>query len=199
MNENHNKIILSLGAYILCMVFCLQASTIGCSKKNIEDNEADGGSSDNHTAFFSDNNGLDGEHPIDWMPISENIFEQVVDLHGDDAISINSIDRNETGPSAVRCVLEPYEGNSRTRVLLNGLFLLYSDFPNQSVYVAEVDGVSVRTTWEKVSELAESGFSYDCPDADMDWYWRIINDEEEEAAMDYPVIGAESKMGSKSR
>ncbi|MCX6646564.1 MAG: hypothetical protein NTY09_09425 [bacterium] len=172
---NDNRIIMSLGAFILCMVFCLQASTIGCSKNNAADDES-AGASTNQSAFFRDNEAESNE-PIEWAPVADNVFAQVIEMHEDDPISIQAIDRNVSGPSAVRCVIESLDGNSVTRDLLNGFYLLYSDFPNQNTYIVELNGDSVRTTWDNLKNFAESGYTYDSSDLDLDWYWGMIVSE----------------------
>jgi len=186
---NDNRIVMGLGAFILCMIFCLQASTIGCSKNNAAVEDSDEASSAN-SAFFKDGE-TDANEPIEWAPVADYVFSQVIELHEDDPISIQAIDKNVSGPSAVKCVLNQVDGNSITRDLLNGFYLLYSDFPNQNAYVVELNGDSVRTTWDNLANLAESGYTFDSTDLDLDWYWGMIVSEPEDESPDAGVPAIE--------
>jgi hypothetical protein len=185
---NDNRIIMSLGAFILCIIFCLQASTIGCSKNNAADAESAGADA-NHSAFFS-NSEEDSNEPVEWGPVADNVFAQVIDLHKNDPFSIQAIDKGVSGQPAVRVVLNPFDGNSATRDMLNGFYFLYSDFPNQNTYVVQLGDDSVTASWDNLSKLAESGYTCESSDLDLDWYWGMVTGEPDVESHDagFPVI-----------
>ena len=180
---NNNRIILGLGAYILCMIFCLQASTIGCSGTKGTDEESLDESSGNHTPFFSNSNS-DGFENIVWEPMTDSVLEQVTSLHEQDPISILAIERSVRGPSAIRCVMDAFDGHSDMRDFLNGFYVLYRDFPNQTTYLVEIDGNSYMTSWENLAEFADNGYTFESSDMDLDWYWRMIVEEPEEEVLE---------------
>lgn len=175
-----HKITLSLIIFSLVVVCGLQSTSIGCSKdKNNKGDDPDGLTDETSTPFFNQN-GDKGVTPINWSPVSENVMIQITDMFAGENISINSIDRSDSASSAVRCSLERWEGNSRTRDLLNGFYVLYNTFPEQDSYHAEVDDEIVISDWDTLTEFVEAGFSFDCPEEGLMEYWRIISGESEQ-------------------
>ena len=197
---NAYKITLSLIIFSLVVICGLQSTSIGCSRdKNNTGDDPDGLAAETSTPFFSQS-GDNGVVPINWAPVSENVMIQITDMFAGENISINSIDRSNTASSAVRCILDPWENNSRTRDLLNSFYILYNTFPDQNSYYAEVDEEIVITDWDILTELVEAGFSFDCPEESLMEYWRIISGESEQDG-DYterPVLVVTNDGTSKS-
>ncbi len=128
--------------------------------------------------FFERGGAVTEELPIEWLPVSDYVIEQIRGRHEAQGLVLESLERSSSGSrSAVRCRLAPRTGSSQKKTLLDGLYLLYLNFPGQSLYEVEVEGRgggSMEAVWNDLVALNDEGYSFDTPSEQAAEIWRHL-------------------------
>ena len=160
---NGPRIALGLLIFTLCLACMTQVTFTGCAGAKSADADAEADDS-LKMPFFAKERSEDLGEPGDWQPISEKVLTQVQDLVEPHGIEIIGIEQSESGASASKLMLGYRDGVGRSRQLLDGMYLQYSNFPRMSRYDVEVDGMddwSAQIDWPNLDALGKSGYNYD--------------------------------------
>jgi len=173
---NGHRLTVGLMILALCAACLFQSSLAGCAGRRPSGDDGSESSGD-QSAFFDRSSRNAGGTPGDWASVSQTVIKQVEDMYGARGIALSDLERSHSGPSAVRCSLAPRLDLQPMKQLLDGLFLLYSTFPNQQVYVVSIDewdDAEVETDWNSLVALVEEGYSFDTPDEQTEYFWNMM-------------------------
>jgi hypothetical protein len=147
-------------------------SSAGCNKGKSKTNQPDPaqGSED---VSFAERNGGSPQHN-GWLPISATVLGQIQDNYEGRKITLQSLERSDSGSPAIRLALGPRDGLPVEKELLDGLYILFENFPRQTHYVVEVarDGnPAVEAGWSDLQNLKDAGYSLDTPPTQVAGFW----------------------------
>jgi len=175
---NGHKILVGAILLILCVACLLQGTIMGCSHAGTSDVQATAESSENETPFFRR---ASDDAPINWRPVSDAVLEQIAEMPRFSSLDIKSIERGDSGASAMRCSLGQRGNYSDVKQLLDGLYLMHCTFPEQQVYIVCLDGsadCSVESNWDAMEAMVEEGYTLDVTGEEARSYWRrFIEDD----------------------
>jgi hypothetical protein len=140
-----------------------QTISVGCkhkkSDKNAEAQASESDESGSEDVTFSEQSVASGE---DWRVISKHVVEDMEKRYKPQGITISSLEATDVKGEAMRLILYPRENMSTDKQLLDGMMVLYDNFPSQNHYYVEiaVDGSpKSEATWDQLVDLAKSGYS----------------------------------------
>ena len=179
---------------LLAMSFGL--ASMGCKGGKGTDEKAADESDSKDITFFE--RGGDSGEPGGWRAISENVVGQIETTYEEYGMKVESLDRSETGSTAVRAVLSRRDGLSSEKELLDGLRMLYDTFPNQSTYVVKISregDPEVEANVAALTKVVEAGYSLDTPAGEEMNFWGMLSepaDETEETSGSNASVSSDS-------
>jgi hypothetical protein len=192
---NGHKILVGAILLILCAACLLQGSITGCSRASTDDAQAAAESTDGETPFFRRTG---GDGPINWRPVSDAVLEQITEMPRFSHLEIQSIERGDSGDSAMRCSIGHRSNYSEEKQLLDGLYLMQCTFPEQELYFVrldESDDCSVQSDWDTMEAIVEEGYTFDVSGEEARSYWRRFI---ESNATEDPAAGRADTTSSQS-
>jgi hypothetical protein len=184
---NGYRLTVGLIIAFLCLVCFLQSSNLGCSKNDGADDasEATDESSDNEATVFRSSGESHGVQ--DWVPVSEFVLGQINDQYLDIGIVVETIEESNEAVDAVKCFLVQRDGISEVKQLMDGLLVLYDNFPNLDTYFVQIDGnadLSVSTNWDHLEASINQGYTFETSAEVAEDYMMSLNDGTEDGDSD---------------
>ncbi len=202
---NGHRITIAAIIALLCVACLVQTSMTGCTSKGGSGDETADEATAEGTPFFRSSGG-DGSAPVNWIPVSDYVLEQIDGMYEGQGLEIEELEKSKGASSAIRVQLAPRPGISESKQLLDGLYLLHNTFPEQDHYIVEISGeghAGLETDWETLTALIEEGYNFESDSTEAGSCRRRFIDgveaEEEQADEPPPVVRTESGKGGESK
>jgi len=185
---NGHRIMVGAILLILCAACVLQGSIVGCSASENPDEAVTDEPAETGTPFFRS---AGDDAPSDWREVSDSVLEQISEMPKFSHLQINSIERSESGASAIRCSIGWRANLSEAKQLLDGLLLLHETFPEQNSYIVTLEGggnADVESDWDTMDNMVEEGYTFDVAGEEARSYWRRFIESDQGHPNNAPTV-----------
>lgn len=167
-----NKIHFSCFMCVVC-IFVIVFGFFGCNKsKECDGKEASGGQKED-SELFKHYGKKDKPNQNGWRSVSDNLITQINSEYENKGVKIDKLERNDSNGTCVRVSLLARPNLSVQKQLLDGMILLYENYPKQDSYIIKISNTDeeIMVRWKDLVELRNKGYHFGVNSQEARQYW----------------------------